>query len=329
MRQPVGPGRLARMQQYVTVGALALVAVWVAWQLQAGRPAWAVLGVALVTLGHALVLAFEMILLRATHGADPTPRAGTRALLRAWWAEVLAAPAVFCWRQPFRSQRWPDRLPAAPGMRRGVVLVHGFVCNRGLWNPWLQRLTANGTPFIAVNLEPVFGSIDDTLGIVDNAVRRVQAATGLAPVVVAHSMGGLVLRRWWAEHGGGTRVHHAITIGSPHQGTWLARWGHTPNARQMRMSSHWLASLVQREHSDAAQRYTCFYSHCDNIVFPPRNATLPGADNRHLPGLAHVHMADAPEPWDELQRWLGPNENTCSPASAAPASTTGQARTAS
>jgi hypothetical protein len=31
---------------------------------------------------------------------------------------------------------------------------------------------------------------------------------------------------------------------------------------------------------------------------------LPGADNRHLPGMAHVHMVDQPEPWAELQRWV-------------------------
>ncbi len=305
MHPSAGPGRLARLQQVFTLGALALAMVWAAWQFAAGRPFWAVLGLALITLGHSLVLAFELVLLQATHGADPTPRADKRALLRAWWGEVLAAPVVFCWRQPFCSQRWPDQLPSKANGRRGVVFIHGFVCNRGLWNPWLKRLTAQGTPFVAVNLEPVFGSIDDTLGLVENAVRRVEAATGLAPVLVGHSMGGLVLRRWYAEHGGNTRMHHAITIGTPHQGTWLARWGHSSNAQQMRLSSPWLDTLRQREPADTARRFTCFYSHCDNVVFPPQMATLPGADNRHLHGLAHVHMADAPQPWAELQHWLG------------------------
>jgi hypothetical protein len=165
MAGPAGPGRLAHLQQVITLGAIVLAAAWAGWNLHAGRPWVAVAGVALVGFGHALVLAFEVVLLRATLGGDPTPRASAGALLRAWWGEVLAAPAVFCWRQPFRSQRWPDQLPAHVQGIRGVVLVHGFVCNRGLWNPWLQRLTAQGTPFIAVNLEPVFGSIDDTIGI--------------------------------------------------------------------------------------------------------------------------------------------------------------------
>ncbi len=306
MHTGAGPGRLARLQQAITLGAVLLAASWAAWHLQAGRPWIAVAGVVLIGFGHALVLAFEILLVRVTHGADPTPRASLGALLRAWWGEVLSAPAVFCWRQPFRSQAWPDQVPAAAAGRRGVVFVHGFVCNRGLWNPWLERLTAQGTPFIAVNLEPVFGSIDDTSAILEDAVQRMASATGQAPVVVAHSMGGLVLRHWWAEHGGAARVHHAITIGTPHQGTWLARWGHTANARQMRLASVWLGGLAQRELPEGSRRFTCFYSHCDNIVVPPRMATLPGASNRHLPGWAHVHMVDAPEPWAELQRWLAP-----------------------
>jgi hypothetical protein len=47
-------------------------------------------------------------------------------------------------------------------------------------------------------------------------------------------------------------------------------------------------------------RTTCFYSHCDNIVFPPSTAMLDGADNRHLVGVAHVHMVNRPEPWRAL-----------------------------
>ena len=295
---------LARLQQVTTFGALFAAALW-AWLFwRAGHPVWAMAGALLLVGGYSLVLAFEFALLRLAHGTDPTPRATAAQLVRAWWGEVRAAPIVFCWRQPFFSQRWPDRLPADAQGRRGVLLVHGFVCNRGIWNPWLQRLHAAQVPLIAVNLEPVFGSIDEYIPAIDAAVVRLQQCTGLAPVIVAHSMGGLAVRRWWAEHGDDTRVHRAITIGTPHHGTWLARFAMTRNSRQMRQISGWLQTLSAQESADRAARCTCFYSHCDNIVFPAASATLPGADNRHLPGVAHVHMADRPEPWAELQRWL-------------------------
>ena len=295
---------LARLQQVTTFGALFAAALWAGLFWRAGHPVWAMAGALLLVGGYSLVLAFEFALLRLAHGTDPTPRATAAQLVRAWWGEVRAAPIVFCWRQPFFSQRWPDRLPADAQGRRGVLLVHGFVCNRGIWNPWLQRLNAAQVPLIAVNLEPVFGSIDEYIPAIDAAVVRLQQCTGLAPVIVAHSMGGLAVRRWWAEHGDDTRVHRAITIGTPHHGTWLARFAMTRNSRQMRQISGWLQTLSAQESAGRAARCTCFYSHCDNIVFPAASATLPGADNRHLPGVAHVHMADRPEPWAELQRWL-------------------------
>ena len=298
---------LARLQQCLTFAAVALALgwAWLAWQR--GQPGWALAGALLVVFGYALVLALEFLLLGLAHGNDPTPRAHVRQLLRAWWGEVLSAPVVFCWRQPFRSRRWPDQLPADATGRQGVLLVHGFVCNRGLWNPWLQRLTAQGTPFVAVNLEPVFGSIDDTLQVVDVAMQRLEQVTGRAPLVVAHSMGGLVMRRWLAERGGAARVAHLITLGTPHYGTWLARWGTTRNARQMQQRSPWLQALAQRESAAGAAHFahvSCYYSHCDNIVFPPATATLPGARNLHLSAVAHVHMVERPEPWAELQARL-------------------------
>ena len=312
---------LARLQQALTLGALALALLWATLCVRTGHTAWGLAGALVIVGGYALVLALEFSLLRQMHGNDPTPKASAAQLLRAWWGEVLSAPQVFCWRQPFQSRRWPDQLTPDMHGRRGVLLVHGFVCNRGLWNPWLKRLRALGVPVVAVNLEPVFGTLDDVIPIIEAAVRRLETTTGLAPVIVAHSMGGLALRRWWAEQGDDARVHHAITIATPHHGTWLARFAMSHNARQMRQQSPWLGTLGAREAAGRARRFTCFYSHCDNIVFPPASATLAGANNRHLPGVAHVHMADHAAPWAELQHWLTVPEaaSSAAPPAAAPA----------
>jgi triacylglycerol esterase/lipase EstA (alpha/beta hydrolase family) len=295
---------LARLLQGVVLALIVLALGGAAWWWQQGRPVAALAWLLFVLGFHAWVMVLEFALLRRAHGDDPAPRAGTGQLFRAWWHEALAAPVVFGWRQPFRSRAVPDHLPADAHGRRGVLLVHGFVCNRGLWNPWLMRLRAQGTPFIAVNLEPVFGSIDDCIPLLDAAVARLHAATGLPPVAVAHSMGGLALRAWWAADGRDERLHHAITLGSPHHGTWLARFAMTRNMRQMQQLSRWLQTLAPRETPARRARFTCFYSHSDNIVFPPATATLPGADNRHVAGYAHVHLASFEGWWLELQRWL-------------------------
>ena len=302
---------LARLQQFITLSLLTSALAWAAWFMNAGRPIWALAGVLLIVFGYALFLAVEFVFVWCVHGDDPAPKASARQLFKAWFGEVLTAPRVFCWQQPFRSNSEPDFLPARSG-QRGVVLVHGFVCNRGFWNRWLPRLREQGIPFVAVNLEPVFGTISDYAPIVEQAVRRVEQATGLAPVVVGHSMGGLAIRAWLAAYGGAQRVHRAITIGSPHRGTWLGRFGTSQNAREMAQGTDWQRALEARESAQDAECFTCFYSHCDNIVFPASNATLPGADNRHVEGIAHVHLMDHPEVLKEVLAWAKPPSSAAS-----------------
>ena len=290
---------LARLQQATTLGVFVAALIWIAGFIE--RPLVAAVGSLLIVFGYAIFLAAEFVLMARANRDDPAPPASPAQRLGAWLGEVATTPRVFYWRQPFRSSVEPDWLPA-DAARRGVVLVHGFVCNRGLWNPWMRRLRALGVPHVAVNLEPVFGSIDAYPRFIDDAVRRVHAATGRAPLVVAHSMGGLAVRAWQARTD--RPVHHVVFIGSPHRGTRLARFALSPNTRQMRPGSAWLHDLAALEASRGRQRSTCFYSHCDNIVFPASTATLPGADNRHVAGTAHVHLAFVPEVFDEVLRRL-------------------------
>ena len=294
---------LERLQQFTTLAALAVLIASVGAAAFYGSAAWAWAGAFAIMGVGAGVLAMEFILMARVNRRDPAPRATFRQIFSSWLGECGSAIDVFCWRQPFRSGRWPDLLVDSRSGLRGVVLVHGYLCNRGLWNRWLQKLHERRTPFIAINLEPLFGSIDEYVPIIDRAVSRLRDLTGIAPVIVAHSMGGLAARRWCAQ--GATAPHHVITIGTPHRGTWMARFAWTRNGRQMRPGSAWLTALAKSAETDSlAGCCTCFYGHCDNMVFPASTATLPGADNRHLAGVAHVRMVDRPEPFDELIRVL-------------------------
>ncbi len=295
---------LARIQQLIA--ATLLVATLAAFTIGAAfeNPLLGAGFVALVLVGYAAVLALEFAWLRSSYAAGDSARPRLRQLVHAWVDEVTGAPRVFLWRQPFRSRSEPDHLPASSRGRRGVLLVHGFFCNRGLWNPWLRRLRQGGIPFVAVDLEPVFGSIDDYQSAIDASVRRLEQATGLAPVVVAHSMGGLAVRAWLAANEQAP-MHRLITIASPHAGTRLGAHGRGLNIGQMRQGGDWLASLADRESASSRGRYVCFWSHCDNIVFPTRNATLPGADNRHLEATPHVQMVYHPAVFEEVLRSLG------------------------
>ena len=287
------PMKVARTLQALSL----LLLVWAllgVFGWYSGLTGWLLLAMGLLALLHLPLMALEFLLLRHVGRDDPAPAPGALDLLRAWLAETAGAVRIFAWQMPWRWRRFPDHLPAEAAGRRGLVLVHGFVCNRGIWNPWWPRLRATGVPCIALNLEPVFGPIEAYVPLIDAAVQRLTDATGKAPLLVAHSMGGLAVRAWLRERDADARVHGVITIGTPHHGTWLGRFGLAANTRQMRWHSPWLAELAAAEPASRYRRFTCFHGHCDNIVFPCSTATLAGADNRHLRGHAHMHLLRHP-----------------------------------
>lgn len=297
---------LARLQQSLVALWLAALAAAIVLPWRAGEPLRSLPWLALLFGGHALWLGVTIVLMRWHNRHDPAPRATAGQTLAAWWSEVRAAPAVFAWRQPFRAHAVPDHLGPEAAGRVGVVLVHGFVCNRGLWTPWLRQLRAAGVPFVALSLEPVFGGIEEYAEAIDEAVRRVEAATGRLPLLVGHSMGGLAIRAWLDRYQADARVRRVLTIGTPHQGTWLANGSHwAVNARQMRPGSPWLQALAAREPASRRQLFLCLWGHGDNIVFPASNARWPGAADQHIAATAHLALLHHPDVLAALWQSLG------------------------
>lgn len=287
---------LAHLQKLLTLLLLTAAAGWL-FYFRSNAPLLAVAGFLLISLGYSGFLALEFIFLRIVNRNDPASQPTWQELLGAWIGETWTTPQVFCWRQPFRANAIPDHLaPQAEVQgRRGVVFVHGLFCNRGFWTPWLKRLQGRGCAFVAINLEPMSGPIDRYVMQIEEAVQQITRATGRAPLLVCHSMGGLAARAWLQRMKAEARVQHVVTIGTPHYGTWLARFGHSPNSHQMRLRSRWQAQLDHGMPADRHTRFTCWYSNCDNIVFPTSTASLPGADNRLVRGAAHVQLAFLPQ----------------------------------
>jgi triacylglycerol lipase len=287
--------RLARLLQLTLALEIAIALGWLAWRWPHGG-IQAVVGALLVVFLGPLVLAIEFLFSALANRHDPgLPRAGPMQYVAAWLAESSHMVRAFAWRQPFLWRAVADHLAPEAAGRTGLVFVHGFLCNRGFWTGWMRRMRASGRACVAVNLEPVFGSIEQYAPLIDQAVAQVRAATGLAPVLVCHSMGGLAARAWWRASGGAQPLAALVTIASPHAGTWMGRFSLHVNGRQMCVGSEWLRQLAQHEAVHPLPPAICWYSNCDNMVFPASTATLPGADNRLLPGQPHVALAFRPE----------------------------------
>jgi len=211
--------------------------------------------------------------------------------LQLFFHEYVSTMAATSWHMLRHRPRM--HLASAP---RGlpVLMVHGYGANGGFWVHLATQLEVQGYSHATVDLEPVFGDIEDFAVQMEQAVQALLAATrGDKVVIVAHSMGGLVARAWMRRFGT-SHVARIITLGTPHYGTDLAHMGPGHNARQMRRNGEWLAKL---DAEDRAQRrlITSIYSWHDNIIAPQDSCHLPGARNIALPGVGHVAMGRHPD----------------------------------
>ena len=220
---------------------------------------------------------------------------------RALYGECWATWRVFTLRQPWRRQA-PDVLAADSGAAAAipVLLVHGYLCNHRLWDTAAPQLRAHGHTLLALDLEPVFTSIDDYAAAIAQGIARLRAATGAPQVaLVGHSMGGLAIRAYVRAHGL-AQVAGIVTLGTPHAGTRLARATRTPNGRQMQWHSDWLQTLAAQEGKDLRARLRIAITAQDNIVYPQRAQTLAGVTPTVFTGMGHLQLALHPA----VLRWL-------------------------
>src|SRR5450759_639339 len=223
--------------------------------------------------------------------ASPTPpehRPGPIGWLRLYFAELRAYIVIYNLYQPFEPLLMgAETLQPLPRGRLPVLLVHGYVCNRGFMLPLRRYLGAHGVSAYSHNLEPVYADIDS---YADGLARRIEdicAATGADKLVIlAHSMGGLAARAYLRRHGA-RRVAKLITLGTPHHGTVTARIAAGRNGRQMVPGNAWLKQLNEEASSVPV---VSVFSHQDNVVVPQDSAVLEGAKIVGLSGMGHVSM---------------------------------------
>lgn len=211
-----------------------------------------------------------------------------------WWRSLVfefwAGLVIFMLRQPWAKTPAVLLPDSTTPVHVPVVLVHGYLCNHRVWDAITRRLLAAGHPVLAVNLEPLFTSIDRYAPLIEQAVETLRRHTGASQVaLVGHSMGGLVIRAWMRAHGH-ARVARVLTLGTPHAGTQVAPSGRTPNGAQMEWQSQWLQTLAQGETPHARSLMRIALTPQDNIVFPQMAQVLDGVPVTVFEGRGHLEL---------------------------------------
>ena len=277
---------LRRILRIVSLIELAL-AVALGWALiQFGVPLWLAIAaaVALPFLIHASPLAIEFGT-GAISDRRPIARLSPIDSIRLWWNESWRSFSAFTIDQPWRADFREPPIVNDP-LRPAVLLVHGYVCNRAVWRPWIGKLPEHWN-VATISLEPVYASIKTYADALDRAVNRLQAASGANQItLVCHSMGGLAARAYLRAYD-----HHAVgrvvTIDTPHHGTVFARFGHGENTREMRRASDYVNQLAALEEP---VEFVCFASQHDNMIVPRQSQILNGAEAVWFEKIGHLAM---------------------------------------
>ncbi len=129
---------------------------------------------------------------------------GMRATLRLFWREWLTLMGSglrmgFGW--------WFMREPRPQRAAAPVLLIHGVLCNAGVWLGMRGALHRLGMgPVYTITYGPPLASIDEFATQLARSIEAIVAATGAPRVaLVGHSMGGLVARAYLRRYGSAAR----------------------------------------------------------------------------------------------------------------------------
>ncbi len=191
---------------------------------------------------------------------------------------------------------WVMRDPPPQPAAAPVLLLHGVLCNAGVWRGTIPRLASAGCgPVYTLTCSPPTASIELFADQLATKIDAICAATGAARVaLVSHSMGGVVARAYLRRYGG-VRVRCLVTIGGPHHGSVHAWMFFGTCLAQIRPGNAWLAALNADTGGSPSPRIVALWSWHDSMIAPQWSARLEGADDVPFIGIGHNALVDHPD----------------------------------
>lgn len=248
------------------------------WFVAAGPVAAAAIPVALATVYFVLAWVFRT-------PRPPEHRIGYAASARLLANEVAAI--ALSWPR-MALFRWLIRDPPPAPAAAPVILLHGVLCNAGVWRGLGAYLAERDiAPVYTLTVGPPLASIEDFSEQLAARVDAVLAATTADRVaLVGHSMGGLVARAYLRRYGT-AKIAFVMTLGTPHHGSVHAWLFPGTSLAQLRPGNPWLAELNRSEGDPTPFRFVSLWSWHDSMVAPQASSRLAAAVNIELDGIGH------------------------------------------
>jgi pimeloyl-ACP methyl ester carboxylesterase len=206
-----------------------------------------------------------------------------------------------------RRSHYGFRIEHLPPIQRGMVisdveaagtpilLVHGMIDNRSIFTLLRLGLRRRGFGRVTtMNYSPLTGDVRTAAAALAEEVEALVVETGYERIhIIGHSMGGLIARYYITRLGGDQRVHTLVTLGTPHQGTYLAYGWPSRLCQQLRPGSALMRELEQAV-PVCRTRFVAYWSDLDQIVLPQSSAALVHPDlnarNILLHGVGHTSL---------------------------------------
>lgn len=221
--------------------------------------------------------------------------------------EIIAYVTLGWWKlvEPLNRSHAPTGRP--------VLCIHGFTQDPTNFRGVRKALAAEGRPAMAVFLGFPGRSLT---GYVPALIGAMEALRDRSPDgfdVVAHSMGGVVLRLALAARPDlSATIHKIVTLGSPHGGTAGARgmFGLIGEGRDMRPDSPVVRDLPDLSITAPTTRLFTVAADLDLIVYPAEYCHLPTATHVDLP-VGHAGLLTDPRAIAKIVELLtGPTPKT-------------------
>lgn len=172
-----------------------------------------------------------------------------------------------------------------------ILLVHGYLHNSASWLYFLYHLRNSDVgPVYTINLGSPFHSIEEYAEEVRKKAQKIAHETGRRDLVlVGHSMGGLVSAYYATHLAPDETVVSVMTIGSPLEGTKLARFGIGYCTKQMRYQSNFTRYLRERI-MESQIPFFHIGSQTDLIIRPTSSAFVYGPNSSSYEFQSHGHI---------------------------------------